>query len=244
MSEESQYQENSYQPSPRFDYQLIMRRQSFTSDYDEHAEWQEIQEEQDNFKSKFQDFEQLLWRFGEYKKENDFQIEIKMPGVQDQQKQSELLNSIVPMKPIQEPSEDGTVKPKKFLDKSFCRYIMLYAIRTIENQQYAEIVRDICSQFQVSYNIFVEYYRKQRILIMGYRALKGELIYDSDTLPNQNRKKAFKEFLVWYLDKIATKHILLSKKQNIKEYLKFKNYVMSYYVHNPKSWIGNKPLWK
>ncbi|CAD8209288.1 unnamed protein product [Paramecium pentaurelia] len=244
MSEESQYQENSYLPSPRFEFQQIMRRQSFKSDYNEYAEWQEIQKEQDYFQSQFEYFEQLLWRPDEYKKENDFQTGIKMPGVQDQQKQSELLIPIMPMKPIQEPSKDETVKPKKFLDKSFCRYIMLYAIRTIENQQYAEIIRDICSQFQVNYNTFVEYYRKQRILIMGYRALKDELIYDSDTLPNQNRKKAFKVFLVWYLDKFATKHILLSKKQNIKEYLKFKNYVMSYYVHNPKSWIGNKPQWK
>lgn len=47
---------------------------------------------------------------------------------------------------------------------------------------------------------------------MGYKALKNELIYDNDSIPDQKRKKAFKEVLVWYLDKLATKHILLSKK--------------------------------
>ncbi|CAD8185426.1 unnamed protein product [Paramecium octaurelia] len=133
---------------------------------------------------------------------------------------------------------------RKFPDKNFCRYILLYIFRTIENKQYEEIISNICSQFQVNYKDFVQYYSKQRVLIIGYQALKKELIYnDDDSIRDQNRKKAFKEVLVWYLNKLATKQILSSKKQKIKDYIKFKNYVMLYNIHNPKGWTGNKIQW-
>ena len=66
---------------------------------------------------------------------------------------------------------------------------------------------------------------------------------DNDTVEVQRRKCAFKEFLIWYMDKLASKHILNSKKQDLKEYLKFKNEVMSYYIHVPKNWLGNRPEW-
>lgn len=31
---------------------------------------------------------------------------------------------------------------------------------------------------------------------------------------------------------------------NLKEYLKFKNEIMAYYIHVPKYWLGNKAEYK
>ena len=52
---------------------------------------------------------------------------------------------------------------------------------------------------------------------------------------------AFKEYLIWYLDNLATSHIFNSKTdaKNLSLYLRYKNMVMSYYVHFPEFWYGN-----
>lgn len=47
---------------------------------------------------------------------------------------------------------------------------------------------------------------------MGYQNLKKELIMDDDTNEVKNRKMAFKDILIWYMNNLATKHILNSKK--------------------------------
>ncbi|CAK62780.1 unnamed protein product (macronuclear) [Paramecium tetraurelia] len=224
-------------PSSPFNYSplAVIKRDSYFQDYNESAEMREIWEDQEKFQHEYDDMVDIIGNGQEeYKKKflNEIDVPYDPVGPSEQKENTKI------------PPEKPELKPIKFKDKSYCRYILLYMFRTIENKQFAGIIRDICSDFSVNYDTFVEYYRQQRILIMGYKALKTELIYENQPLTIQNRKKAFKQVLVWYLDRLATKHILSSKKQNFKEYLKFKNYVMSYYIHNPKSWTGNKPLWK
>lgn len=139
----------------------------------------------------------------------------------------------------------STAPNKKFFDKSFCRYIILYAFRALEREECWEFVEDICLRNNAPYQLFKDHYIKQRTVIMGYQLLKKELIINHyDAVEVVNRKKAFQDYLKFYLDRLATKDILLSKKQNLAGYLSFKNFVMSYYVRRPTEWRGNKPEWR
>ncbi|CAD8100992.1 unnamed protein product [Paramecium primaurelia] len=248
---------------------FLLRQDSIIQNYDQEDELMDLQQNQGGFQELFYEFENIISPNEDAKKQIYFQISdnennvnfdlessiqisdneknvnlYSEPSIQmfDNEKNENfgLESNIQIINPQKTPEK---IPKKKFNEKSYCRYILLYLFRTIENKQYAEIITQICSIYQINYSNFVEYYRKQRILIMGYQSLKKELIYDKDSIPDQNRKKAFKEVLIWYLDKLATKQILLSKKQNFEGYLKFKNYVMSYYIHTPKSWAGNKPQW-
>ncbi|CAD8212611.1 unnamed protein product [Paramecium octaurelia] len=256
MQEDLDLQERLPLSPSKYSLLKLMKRDSYFINYNESDEMREIQEDREKIQQEYENIEFIIGHQWEVKKtqnkinENDEMREIGEYWDIFQQQSVDIQDNIgidqnkidVLSPPKQSDQQKKSIK-KKFQDKSYCRYILLYVFRTIENKQFAEIIGDICSQFQVNYDTFVEYYRKQRILIMGYQALKKELIYENQSLPIQNRKKAFKQVLAWYLDKLATKHILSSKKQNFKEYLKFKNYVMSYYIHNPKSWAGNKPQW-
>ncbi|CAK57291.1 unnamed protein product (macronuclear) [Paramecium tetraurelia] len=238
--------------SPVNDEELLSVKKSFDSEisiYNPENELQDMNQAQKGFSQLFDDYGYIVFRNGDLEKQKSIQIidnesfafieeeDNSLNLFHDQYSESK--QKYDPIKIKEEPPQ----RPKKFLDKNFCRYILLYAFRTIENNQFAETISSICSQFQFNYNDFIQYYTKQRVLIMGYQALKKELIYDGDSIQNQNRKKAFKEVLVWYLNTLATKQILSSKKQNIKDYLKFKNYVMLYNIHNPKAWTGNKIQW-
>ncbi|CAD8122432.1 unnamed protein product [Paramecium sonneborni] len=240
--------------SPQRSQELpLLKSDSFIYNYNEAAELEEIGQDQLVFNKEFQEYQEILFE-NEWSKKNYFQksfskysddSNISGPSTQFCQscQQQNCICSQFCQK-CQCNICNCSTKKKKFLDKSYCRYILLYVFRTIENQQYAQIIRDICCKFQVNYDDFKSYYKKQRLLTIGYQSLKKELIYDNDDIADQNRKKAFKNVLQWYLDKVATKHILLSKKQNFQGYLKFKNYVLSYYIHDPKNWVGNKPSWK
>lgn len=106
-------------------------------------------------------------------------------------------------------------------------------------------MESICLRNKAPYQLFKDHYIKQRTVIMGYQLLKKELIINpNDAVEVKNRKKAFQEYLKFYLDRLATKDILLSKKQDLAGYLSFKNFVMSYYVRLPMEWHGNKPEWR
>ncbi|KAM3143293.1 hypothetical protein pb186bvf_004625 [Paramecium bursaria] len=139
--------------------------------------------------------------------------------------------------------EDGK-KKKKFKNKNFCRYIILSAFRTLEKELYQNSIKDICREFSVDFEKFKTYYIKQRPVIMGYQLLRQELIANDISYEVNQRKKAFKQFMIFYLDRIATKDILSSKKGDTKEYMLYKNIVLTYYVNNPEIWQGNAPEWQ
>lgn len=114
------------------------------------------------------------------------------------------------------PPLKSNAQKKKFYDKSFCRYIILYAFRALEREEYWEFVEAICLQNGAPSQLFKDYYIKQRTVIMGYQLLKNELIINhNDAVEVVNRKKAFQDYMKFYLDRLATKDILRSKKQDL-----------------------------
>ncbi|CAD8111832.1 unnamed protein product [Paramecium sonneborni] len=257
MSEPNISQENTNPQFQKYPEIHMMKKNSFEIFYDEEADMKEIEEDQQEFQRNFEELQGIFidnqcfkknslvkldswYSEGGRKSNTDLSSDIDFTQI-CQQHGFHFCSICHQPKPQPQPISKSKIL---FPEKSFCRYILLYVFRTIENPLYAEIIRDICCRHQIKYDDFKDYYKQQRILIMGYQALKKELIYDKDDILIQNRKKAFKNILVWYFDKLATKHILLSKKQDFKGYLKFKNFVMSYYIHDPKNWAGNKPEWK
>ncbi|CAD8137392.1 unnamed protein product [Paramecium pentaurelia] len=125
--------------------------------------------------------------------------------------------------------------------KNICRNILRHAIKSMNNDQdcinYLSELVDNSKQFSM-------YYNRQLEQITGFRVLRDHLIQlKEDSQIVQNRKLAFKHYLLWYLKSKATAMILRGETQNPQEYLRYKNEVLIYYIHQPHEWISNNPEW-
>ncbi|CAK78997.1 unnamed protein product (macronuclear) [Paramecium tetraurelia] len=125
--------------------------------------------------------------------------------------------------------------------KNICRNILRHAIKSMNNDQdcitYLSELVDNSKQFSL-------YYNKQLEQITGFRVLRDHLIeMKEDSQIVKNRKLAFKYYLLWYLNSKATAMILRGETQNPQEYLRYKNEVLMYYIHQPHEWMSNNPEW-
>ncbi|CAD8047591.1 unnamed protein product [Paramecium sonneborni] len=141
-------------------------------------------------------------------------------------------------KKIKKQSKDRNLNDYK---KNICRNILRHAIKSMINDQdciaYISELVDDSKQLSI-------YYNRQLELITGYRVLRDQLIQlKDDDLLVRNRKQAFKQYLLWYLKTKATAMILRGESQNPEEYLRYKNEVLMYYIHQPHEWMSNNPQW-
>lgn len=92
---------------------------------------------------------------------------------------------------------------------------------------------------------FTQYYNKHLEQITGFRVLKNHLILSPDESPEvTTRKLRFRKYLAWFLSDRASLHIILGEVNNPREYLRYKNEVLLYYVQRPEEWYSNAALWK
>ncbi|KAM3127806.1 hypothetical protein pb186bvf_020085 [Paramecium bursaria] len=134
------------------------------------------------------------------------------------------------------------IKPqKRDYKKNICRNLLRHAIKSMINC-------NLCSSYleelvdDVQY--FKQYYNKILESITGFRVLREQLISTNDKEIDQNRKRAFKQYLIWYLETRATQIILQGETKYPTEYIKYKNEVLLYYVQEPEKWNSNNPEWK
>ena len=118
----------------------------------------------------------------------------------------------------------------------------------MENVIYQVKVLTICLKYNIDVDEFKQFYSKARTTFSGYKVLRKHLLIESiDSEATMNRKRAFRDFMIWYVDNISTSYILNSKsgKNHLKACLEYKNFVLAYYVRFPERWIGNQvpKLW-
>jgi hypothetical protein len=58
------------------------------------------------------------------------------------------------------------------------------------------------------------------------------------------RKNHFKNYLAWFLINRASIQIIQGEVSNPREYIKYKNEVLLYYVQRPEEWYSNTAEWK
>ncbi|CAD8047400.1 unnamed protein product [Paramecium primaurelia] len=130
---------------------------------------------------------------------------------------------------------------QKDYKKNICRNILRHAIKSMYKDQdcisYISELVDDAKQFSM-------YYNRQLEQITGFRVLREHLVQiQEDNQIVKNRKQAFRHYLLWYLKSKSTLMILRGETQNPQEYIRYKNEVLMYYIHQPHEWMSNNPEW-
>ncbi|CAD8043998.1 unnamed protein product [Paramecium primaurelia] len=156
------------------------------------------------------------------------------------------------------PSLDKYIKKKKIhkkakqqsaairdYKKNICRNILRHGIKGINNTLAQLFLLEKFRNNNQKLIEFQRFYQQNLEIISGFRVLKDHLIIQvGEPKEEQERKRIFQQYLIWFLSSQATKCILQSEANNIAEYVKYKNDVLLYYVQQPSQWYSNKPLWR
>jgi hypothetical protein len=138
-------------------------------------------------------------------------------------------------KPIKKKIKKSVISPQQSSQqtttdyrKNICRNIMRHAVKSM-------LSSDNCKRFLKSMLgeplAFAQYYNKHLEQITGFRVLKSHLIVTpDDTNETVQRKLYFRKYLTWFLADRACLHIVLGEVSNPREYLRYKNEVLLYYV--------------
>ncbi|KAM3140438.1 hypothetical protein pb186bvf_007418 [Paramecium bursaria] len=127
--------------------------------------------------------------------------------------------------------------------KNICRNIVRQAIKAMQNKNSMAYLRRQLDEDDLQ--TFQKYFLQNIEILSGFRVLKDNLvIFEDDSINVQQRKRIFKDYLVWFLTTQGTYSILSCEANNIKEYLRYKNEILLYYIQVPELWYSNKALWK